>query len=239
MKKERLQKFIAHSGFCSRRKADELIGNGRGVYVNGKLAVLGMKVDEHDEVKIGGKIIGSEKKKVYIKMNKPTGYTCTTKSFKDEKNVYSLLPQKVWKNMSLHIVGRLDKDSQGLVLLTNDGDLTQELTHPSYEHEKKYIVTLRKDQARNVRRILKVFVDGMDIEDIGQVRAKRIKHVGDDTFEVVLTEGKKRQVRMMFRELDEHVVYLQRVSLGKLKLGNLASGKWMYLTEKEVEELKK
>jgi len=239
MKKEVLQKFIANSGYSSRRKAEELICDSGSVFVNGKLAEAGMRVDDKDEVKINGELIGSKKRKIYIKMNKPAGLTCTSRSFKSEKNIYSLLPANVFENQSLHIVGRLDKDSQGLILLTNDGALTQKLTHPSFEHEKKYIVTLKSNLERNADNLTRKFQKGIEVEEIGFVRAKRVKYLENDVFEVVLTEGKKRQIRMMFRTLGEHVIYLRRTEIGGLKLGNLKEGTWEYLSEKEVRELRK
>lgn len=237
MTKERLQKYIAHTGYCSRRKADDLISNSRSVFVNGSLAESGMKVDENDEVMIDGVFIGGEKKKVYIKMNKPIGYTCTSRKFKGEKNVYELLPQNISKDKSIHIVGRLDKDSQGLILLTNDGDLTQELTHPSNDHQKNYIVKLKNKSDRDFKNIEKSFLQGINVEEIGFVRAKKIKRINDNTFEVVLTEGKKRQIRMMFRSLGEHVEGLKRVSIGILTLGDLGIGSWEYLKGGEVKKI--
>lgn len=238
MEKERLQKYIARSGHCSRRQADELISDGVSVKVNGVLAESGMKVDDSDEITIDGVPIGAVKEKVYIKLNKPTGYTCTSKRFKSEKNIYELLPQKVQEDHSVHIVGRLDKDSQGLVLLTNDGELTQELTHPSRGHEKKYVVTVRKKEGRDVGDIEDAFMAGMELEDIGDVRAKKIKHIGGDTFEVVLTQGKKRQIRMMFRAVGEHVMTLKRISIDNLKVGALKEGEWGYLSREEVRGLR-
>ena len=237
MTKERLQKYIAHTGYCSRRKADDLISNSRSVFVNGSLAESGMKVGENDEVMIDGVFIGGEKKKVYIKMNKPIGYTCTSRKFKGEKNVYELLPQNISKDKSIHIVGRLDKDSQGLILLTNDGDLTQELTHPSNDHQKNYIVKLKNKSDRDFKNIEKSFLQGINVEEIGFVRAKKIKRINDNTFEVVLTEGKKRQIRMMFRSLGEHVEGLKRVSIGILTLGDLGIGSWEYLKGGEVKKI--
>lgn len=236
MTKIRLQKYIAHTGYCSRRKADELISEGNKVTVNGVYAVNGMKVDENDTVEVEGVVLGSNKKKVYIKMNKPAGYTCTSRKFKSEKNVYELLPKDVQEDHSIHIVGRLDKDSQGLILLTNDGELTQELTHPSNEHQKKYIVTLN-EKDRDVKYIEKEFLNGMRLDEIGVVIAKKIKYKGGDTFEVILTEGKKRQIRMMFREVGEHVKGLRRVSIGNLTVGGLREGGWEYISKKEIERL--
>ena len=233
-----LQKFIANTGYCSRRKAEKLIAEGLSVYVNNKLATVGMEVSDEDEVRIDNMLISVKQDKVYIKLNKPAGYTSTSAKFKSEKNVYEILPEKVQRDKSLHIVGRLDKDSCGLLLFTNDGDLTQKLTHPSFEHEKKYVVTLRDKYARDVDDVIKRFTQGMDIEEIGFVRAKKVDYVGKNQFELILTEGKKRQIRKMFAEMHEWIVKLKRIAVGSLELGNLAEGKWEYLTQQEVKKLK-
>lgn len=238
MKGIRLQKFIANTGYCSRRKAEKLIADGQSVYVNGELAVVGIQVDDNDEVRIDDVLISVKQKKVYIKLNKPAGYSSTSAKFKSEKNVYELLPEEVRSGKSLHIVGRLDKNSCGLLLFTNDGALTQTLTHPSFEHEKKYIVTLRNKRARDVKNIIKRFTQGMDIEDIGVVCAKKVAYLEDDRFEIILTEGKKRQIRKMFAQMHEWIESLQRVAIGSLELGGLAEREWKYLTAQEVKELK-
>ena len=136
-----LQKAIAMSGYCSRRKADELIRAGH-VRVNGEMATIGDMADpETDIITIKGKALAGPEKKIYIKLNKPLGYTCTNQKFKDEKNIFSLVdvPER------LFAVGRLDKNSRGLVLLTNDGDMAQRLAHPRFQHEKIYEVRLRDD----------------------------------------------------------------------------------------------
>ena len=238
MKSIRLQKFIANTGYCSRRKAEKLILDGQSVYVNDKPAVVGMEVNDNDEVRIDGVLINVKQKKVYIKLNKPVGYSSTSAKFKSEKNVYELLPEEVRGDKSLHIVGRLDKNSCGLLLFTNDGALTQTLTHPSFEHEKKYIVTLRNKRARDVKNIIKRFTQGMDLEDIGVVRAKKVVYLEDDRFEIILTEGKKRQIRKMFAEMHEWIESLQRAAIGNLELGGLAEREWKHLTSQEVKGLK-
>ena len=226
-----LQKYIAESGYCSRRKAEELIRLGK-VFVNDKKAELGQKVDEKDIVKINNKIISINQKKTYIILNKPREYTCTNKKFTGEKNVFELLPDKY---KSLHIVGRLDKNSRGLVLLTNDGDLTLKLTHPRFEHEKKYIIKIKnEDKIRETDKlrirneeIIRIFTKGIDISDgDGIVKVKKIKTLSANKFEIILTEGKKRQIRRMFEALNLKVFDLKRVSIGKISLGDLKEGEW-------------
>jgi pseudouridine synthase len=229
-----LQKFIADSGTCSRRKAEEMIRLGT-VTVNGLAAELGMKVEMTDEVKILGKKIELAKTKVYIKLNKPEGVASTSTKVKGEKNVFDLVRTKE----RLFIVGRLDKNSRGLVLLTNDGELTQTITHPSFEHEKKYLVRISPCNVES-QTIIDQFKIGLDIGDgDGVVYAKQVRYLGNYRFEIVLTCGKKRQIRRMFKVLGCEVIDLLRTHIADLKLGSLKEGKWEYLNEKEIEELKK
>ncbi|MDA3840547.1 MAG: pseudouridine synthase [Patescibacteria group bacterium] len=232
-----LQKYIADSGHCSRRQAEELIRSGK-VSVNKKKAELGMRVGERDDVFIGNEKIGEKKEHIYIILNKPVGYVCTTKKFKGEKNVFDL----VKTNERLFIVGRLDKDSQGLVLLTNDGDLAQEMTHPSFEHEKKYIIEVDKAR-KDIQEIVKNFLKGVDIgrdpstssgRGDGIVWTKNAKHLGGKLFEIILVEGKKRQIRRMFATQGLEVKRLTRISLGKLKLSKLENGKWKNINKNQI-----
>lgn len=245
-----LQKFIAESGYCSRRKAEDLIRSGR-VTLNGELAELGMRADGDDDVRVNGEKIGLQKNKIYIKLNKPKGYTCTNRKFPGEKNIFELLDGREDPLLSspsergrgrLHVVGRLDKDSRGLILLTNDGELTQKLTHPKYEHEKRYLVRIADDKNPVTDRELKMAVSaikkGVDIgEGDGAVRAKTIRHLSGNQFEIILTEGKKRQIRRMFSVLGYTVTDIKRTAIGKLELGDLEEGEWAYLDEEEVDDL--
>lgn len=235
-----LQKFIAASGHCSRRKAGDLIEEKK-VKVNGRLAELGMKVDEDDKVEIitpkGVKVINyspdSLENLVYIKLNKPKGYTCTSRKFKGEKNIFELLTAFPQNTNRLFVAGRLDKDSRGLVLLTNDGDLVQKLTHPSFEHEKEYVVSIFPPDKGGwgVETILSKFKLGIKIPD-GLAKAKEIKYLKNNKFSIILTMGKKRQIREMFKKLGYKVEDLQRVRIGSLKLGNLKEGGFDILQEK-------
>lgn len=244
-----LQKFIADSGACSRRKAEELIKLG-AVTVNGKPAELGMFVEAQnsDEVKIFNKKIELAKKKIYIKLNKPVDYACTNTKVKGEKNVFDLVRLKD----RLFIVGRLDKNSRGLVLLTNDGELTQKITHPKFEHEKTYLVRINHEKERRslvagspqltvnkIQEIIEKFKVGIDIgEGDGVVKAKQVVYKGNGRFEIVLTYGKKRQIRRMFKVLGYQVSDLLRTNIAGLKLGSLKEGKWEYLSQKEINGLK-
>ena len=229
-----LQKYIAQSGFCSRRKAEELIKQGK-VFVNGKAAEPGSRAGEEDEIKIGEEKIGLPKERIYIKMNKPIGYTCTSRRFKDEKNIFSLIGRKE----RLFVAGRLDKDSRGLILLTNDGDLAQRITHPSFGHKKDYLVEIESSNL-NPEAIIRRFKSGIDIgEGDGLVMAKEVKYLGGKKFAVTLGEGKKRQIRRMFGVLGLRAKDLVRVSIGTLELGDLPEKQWRPLRKKEIEELTK
>lgn len=226
-----LQKYIADAGYCSRRDAENLIRE-RKVKMNGQIAELGQRVGEQDQVTIYGKSLKPAPKKVYIILNKPVDYVCTNRHFKDEKNIFELIdvPER------LVVAGRLDKNSRGLVLLSNDGALVERLSHPRYGHEKEYEVTIRNQESGIMNKEIEgQFRKGVEIgEGDGIVRAKRVEYLGKNKFRIILTEGKKRQIRRMFRAFDLHVTDLVRVRIGTIKLGNLPSGEWRHLTAGEV-----
>lgn len=250
--KKILQKYIAESGLCSRRRAEEMIRSGL-VLVNGQKAEPGMRVDEGDEVKINNKIIKPSNDRIYIIMNKPAGYTCTNRKFKDEKNVFELLSSRTLPALTgtspkgrglvagLKIAGRLDKDSRGLILLTNDGDLVNKITHPRYGHAKKYIVKISNSQfvisGQFLKDLIYNFKKGVDIGDGEAGRAKSVKYLGDDKFEIILGEGKKRQIRRMFEALGLKVKDLQRTAIGNIKLGKLKTGELKELSPDEAKEI--
>jgi pseudouridine synthase len=234
-----LQKFIAENEPYSRRQAEGLIRDGV-VKVNGKIAALGERVDENDVVLLWGKKIKvvENKPMIYLILNKPTGYTCTTRNFKDEKNVFDLIET----TERLFIVGRLDKDSQGLVLLTNDGDLAQKMTHPKFGCEKVYEVDISHGEGErgfNPPEIIKKFKNGINLgEEDGVVWAQEVKYTGNNIFKIVLNQGKKRQIRRMFGALGYDVLNLKRVGIGSLVLGDLKLGASRELREEEIKKLK-
>ncbi len=243
-----LQKFIVDSGFCSRRQATELIRAGK-VTVNGEVAEPGMKVFSNDDVRIGKKRLPGEPEKIYLIINKPDGYVCTNRTFTGEKNVYDLLldrqGEKAYPKQRLFVVGRLDKNSRGLVLITNDGDMAQRVSHPRFGHEKVYAVKLRmtNDECqKNKDRLIKNLVKGVDIgEGDGVVRAKKAEYLGENKFKVILTQGVKRQIRRMFKTLGIEVIDLKRTRIGCTKcgieLGDLRCGRWRKLKLEEIEKL--
>ena len=225
----RLQKFLSSAGFCSRRKAEEYIKDGR-VKVNGEVvSVLGTKIDpETDRVEVKGKPVEAKHDLIYIVLNKPRGYV-TSCSQKGDKIVLDLI------NIQdrVYPVGRLDKDSTGLLLLTNDGELHNRLSHPSFEHEKEYEVAVFKPISDGA---LRKMAEGMPMMGT-KTRPADVKRISAKAFFIILKEGKNRQIRRMARKIGNQVIRLKRIRISNIKLGNLAEGSWRYLTEKEKQEL--
>ncbi|MBE7029127.1 MAG: rRNA pseudouridine synthase [Ruminococcaceae bacterium] len=224
----RLQKFISECGYTSRRKAEEMILNKR-VKVNGVIAELGVKVDElTDRVEIDGKLIKKEDEKVYIMINKPTGYLSSVSDDRGRKTVVDLLNIKE----RVFPVGRLDYDTEGLLILTNDGEFTYKVTHPKFEITKTYVATLNKNLIKEDKEKL---LDGVKIEDYTAI-ASIIEEINEEKKEVLITisQGKNRQVRKMFESVGYKVLKLKRISIGNLMLGSLKRGEWKKLSQKEL-----
>jgi len=241
-----LQKIIAQTGYASRRQGEALIRQG-AVKINGRTAIIGETADPNkDIIIVKGRRLAGQAEKIYLKLNKPRDYVCTNRRFPGEKNIFSLIAIKP----RLFAVGRLDKNSHGLVLLTNDGALTQKLSHPKFQQEKIYEVKISREAdqrssaspAEDMKRIDLIrekFIQGIDIgEGDGLARAKKIQYLQNDLFVITLNEGKKRQIRRMFKVLGANVVDLKRVGLAGLELGSLAEGHWAYLSKKEINQLK-
>jgi pseudouridine synthase len=225
----RLQKFLSSAGFCSRRKAEEYIKDGH-VKVNGEIvSVLGTKIDpETDRVQVNGKPVEAKHDLIYIALNKPRGYV-TSCSQKGDKIVLDLIDIQD----RVYPVGRLDKDSTGLLLLTNDGELHHRLSHPSFDHEKEYEVAVFKPISDGA---LQKMAKGMPMMGT-KTRPADVKRMSSRVFYIVLKEGKNKQIRRMVRKMGNNVVRLKRIRISNIKLGNLAEGTWRYLTEKEKKEL--
>lgn len=225
----RLQKFLSAAGVCSRRKGEELIASGK-VAVNGEIAVeLGTKIDpDQDQVTVDGKVIQPAHRLVYIALNKPRDYVSSC-SHPGEKVVVDLVDI----SERIYPVGRLDKDSTGLLLLTNDGRIHHRLSHPSFDHEKEYDVTVARPIADGA---LKKMSDGLPLMGT-KTRPSRITRISPRRFRIVLQEGKNRQIRRMVRKVGNEVTGLQRNRFASIKLGNLAPGKWRYLSPGETQRL--
>lgn len=235
--KKVLQKIIAASGLASRRQAAELIKQGL-VKLNGRRAVLGDRAEfSHDSILIKGRPLAEPRPLLYFKLNKPAGYTCTNRVFTKEKNIFCLLP----RNERLFSIGRLDKSSRGLLILTNDGYLAQQLAHPRFQHEKTYravISDANQFAPGDGQRFATALNSGVDIgEGDGRVKTKKAQYLQNRVFVITLSEGKKRQVRRMFAALNLKVTDLQRISFAGLDLKDLPEGKWSPLTAEEIRLL--
>lgn len=226
----RINKYIAKCGITSRRKADTLIEQGK-ISVNDKVMTsLGYIVQEDDVVKYEGKIIKLIEDKHYIMLNKPIGYTCTNSKKFDDKVIFDLIDI----DTKLFSIGRLDKDSRGLILITNDGDIYNNVVHPRNEIFKKYIVKLDKSFLHSDKYKIE---SGIDIGDY-ITNPSRIKILGKNILQIEINEGKNRQIRRMFDVLNYEVIDLNRVSIGDIKLGELPIGSYRVLSNKEVNYLR-
>jgi len=230
----RLNKFISSTGICSRREADELIKQ-RKVKVNGVIETLGRVVEPGDRVEVNGKLLKQKKNDIYIALNKPVGITCTT-----ERHIKGNIIDFVNHKERIFPIGRLDKDSEGLILLTNDGDIVNEILREENNHEKDYIVTVNKKINFS---FIKGMSEGVKIFNPVKKEYTKTKHckvikVNDNTFKITLSQGLNRQIRRMCEHFGYKVVRLQRVRIMNINLKGLAVGKWRYLTKDEVNKLK-
>lgn len=233
----RLQKYIAMCGVASRRAAEELIQRGQ-VRVNGEVVrELGTKVEVGaDAVEVDGKLIKAASKNYYVMLNKPVGYVSTVKDQFDRPTVIDLLQDEI--KSRIFPVGRLDYDTQGLLLLTNDGDFTYKVTHPKFKVDKTYIATLKGGLTIRGLQMLRrgVVIDGYKTSpaEVEILSAEQ----GKTMVRITIHEGKNRQVRKMMEAVGSKVTALERISIGKVALGNLPLGRWRYLTSHEINYLK-
>ncbi|SHK03763.1 ribosomal large subunit pseudouridine synthase F [Hathewaya proteolytica DSM 3090] len=225
----RLNKFISEKGICSRREADRLIDKGL-VKVNGIIAEIGMDVCDDDEILIKGKPIKTKDKLIYMAFNKPVGITCTTDtSIKDNIISYINYPKRIFH------IGRLDKPSQGLIFMTNDGDIVNKILRSGNNHEKEYVVAVNKPITDDFIRKM-----GNGVPILNTVTKKcKIRKEGKFTFRIILTQGLNRQIRRMCQYLGYSVTKLERVRIMNVTLKGLPLGKWRYLTDSELEEIKR
>ena len=233
---ERLQKFLAQAGVASRRKAETMIEEGR-VTVNGQIAQLGQKVDgQKDHVFVDNRRIRKpETPKVVLVLNKPVGYTCTHSDPHAKKTIYELLPKNFQMDKSLHCAGRLDRDSQGLIVITNDGDLTYSLTHPSQKVLKHYRVVLNKEFPFSV--VSKMIKGVRDDGELLRAESVLPNPVKPRELDITLNHGKKREIRRLLKQLGFDVLQLERFKIGKFGIQGLRSGSVKRLTEAEKKLL--
>lgn len=224
-----LNKYISSTGICSRREADKLIADGR-VTINGAATRLGNRVLEGDAVYIDGKLLKPKPAALYIAFNKPIGIVCTTDP-KERKNIINYIghPERLFP------IGRLDKPSEGLIFLTNDGDIVNKILRAGNRHEKEYIVTVK--QMITAGFIKKM---GQGIPVLGTVTKKcSVIRLNDFTFKIILTQGLNRQIRRMCEYLNYEVVKLKRTRIMNVKLGNLKTGQWRELRAAEMQQINK
>lgn len=224
----RINKFLSEAGFCSRRAADKLIEDGK-VTINGKVPEMGTKIFLGDEVRVEGKLIGvQEEEFIYLAFNKPVGVVCTTDDRFEKDNIIDYInhPKRIFP------IGRLDKPSEGLIFLTNDGDIVNKILRARNNHEKEYIVRVNRPINDD---FIRKMSGGVPILDT-VTRKCKVEKVGTSTFSIVLTQGLNRQIRRMCEYLGYNVVTLKRVRIMNISL-DIPLGQWRYLTKEEIKEL--
>lgn len=222
-----INKYISETGFCSRREADKYVEMGR-VLINGKEARKGNRVNENDIVKMDGQLLKKKLNAIYIVFNKPKGITCTT-DLKDESNIIDFINYK----SRIFPIGRLDKLSEGLIFLTNDGDIVNKILRAGNGHEKEYVVTV--DQTISPDFIKKM---GNGVSILGTITKKCfVKQEGEKKFRIILTQGLNRQIRRMCATLGYKVTSLTRVRIMHITLKGLEKGKWRYFTPQEIDQV--
>lgn len=222
----RINKYIADAGICSRRDADKLIEAGK-IFINGKTAKMGDKITGNCEVRVGKKVIGGSHQKVVLAFYKPIGVTCTER----DKFAQKTITEYVNYPIRVTYAGRLDKDSEGLILLTNDGDLIQALMKGSNGHEKEYVVKVNKEVTPEFTAAMEAGVYLHELEQ--KTKHCRMEIAGKYTFRIILTQGLNRQIRRMCKELGFTVTALKRVRVGEITIGSLQSGQYRMLTDEE------
>ena len=224
----RINKYLSEVGYCSRRAADKLINEGR-VTINGIVPEMGTKITKEDEVRVDGELISEPKAKpVYLAFNKPVGIVCTTDTKVEKDNIidYINYPKRIFP------IGRLDKPSEGLIFLTNDGDIVNKILRARNNHEKEYLVTVNKPITSN---FIQKMRSGVPILDT-VTRKCKVEQIGKNKFKIILTQGLNRQIRRMCEFLDYRVVKLKRTRIMNVSLDTQV-GKWRNLTDNEIKEI--
>lgn len=227
----RINKYIASCGICSRRDADKLIEEGR-VFVNGEIASSGQKVSGHENIVVNGKTLAGPDRKAVLAFYKPIGITCSERDAHAEKLINDIVKYPI----RLTYAGRLDRDSEGLLLLTNDGDLIDKMMRGANAHEKEYLVRVHKDISDFAIRKMRegIYLKELDVT----TRPAKVKKLSDRTFSIIITQGLNRQIRRMCMALSLDVVSLKRVRVLNITLDNLKPGEYRELSETEIDELK-
>lgn len=224
----RINKYISGTGFCSRRQAERYLAAGR-VTINGRIAMLASQVETVDEVLIDGREIGMKTKLIYIALNKPVGITCTSLC-----SVKGNIIEFVGHKERIFPIGRLDKDSEGLILLTNDGEIVNKILRSENNHEKEYIVTVDKEITDD---FLQGMASGVDI--LGTItKPCTLSKISEHQYQILLTQGLNRQIRRMSKAFGYRVLKLERIRIMNISVNGIAKGNWRDLTEQELEELK-
>ena len=225
----RINKYLSEIGFCSRRRADDLIEQGR-VKVNGKLAVMGEKISGREEIRVNNKVVKKpeEKKNVYLAFNKPVGIVCTTDTRREKNNIIDFInyPTRIFP------IGRLDKPSEGLIFLTNDGDIVNKILRANNQHEKEYVVEVNKPITKD---FIKQMGNGVPILETITNKCY-VKQTGKKTFKIILTQGLNRQIRRMCEYFDYRVISLKRIRIMNIKL-DLKVGEYRYFTNSELNTI--
>ena len=225
----RINKYLSEIGFCSRRRADDLIEQGR-VKVNGKLAVMGEKISGREEIRVNNKVVKKpeKKKSVYLAFNKPVGIVCTTDTRREKNNIIDFInyPTRIFP------IGRLDKPSEGLIFLTNDGDIVNKILRANNQHEKEYVVEVNKPITKD---FIKQMGNGVPILETITNKCY-VKQTGKKTFKIILTQGLNRQIRRMCEYFDYRVISLKRIRIMNIKL-DLKVGEYRYFTNPELNTI--
>ena len=228
MKETRINKYLSEVGYCSRRAADKLIDQRR-VTINGKVPEMGTKITQNDEVRVDGELISEPKDKpVYLAFHKPIGIVCTTDTRVEKDNIIDFInyPKRIFP------IGRLDKPSEGLIFMTNDGDIVNKILRARNHHEKEYLVTVNKPITSD---FLKKMRNGVPILDTVSRKCK-VEQLGQHQFKIILTQGLNRQIRRMCEYLDYRVKKLKRIRIMNVEL-DVPVGKWRHLTVNELKEI--
>ena len=225
----RINKYLSEIGFCSRRRADDLIEQGR-VKVNGKLAVMGEKISGREEIRVNNKVVKKpeKKKSVYLAFNKPVGIVCTTDTRREKNNIIDFInyPTRIFP------IGRLDKPSEGLIFLTNDGDIVNKILRANNQHEKEYVVEVNKPITKD---FIKQMGNGVPILETITNKCY-VKQTGKKTFKIILTQGLNRQIRRMCEYFDYRVISLKRIRIMNIKL-DLKVGEYRCFTNSELNTI--